>query len=87
MSDRQLVDEEKQILMLKEIGQQIKMLIISVVKILLIVSPFLLYIVFDAYYLDIGYDQFYSPYGILLSIIAIIFYLFMKRYYVRLFKN
>ena len=87
MRNRQIVDEEKQILMLKEIGQQIKMLIISVVKIVLIVSPFLIYIVLDAYYLDIGYVQFYSPFGILLSIIAIIFYLFMKKYYVRLFKN
>lgn len=82
MRDRQLGDEEKQILMLKEIGQQTKMLITSVVKIVLIVSPFLLYIVLDEYYLDIGYSQFYSPFGILLSIIAIIFYLFMKKYYV-----
>ena len=87
MLNKELEDEEKQKRMFSEIGQQVKLLAISTILILLIISPFLIYILADTLYFNIGYELLYSFTGLGISILTVLFYLAIKKAYVRLFGN
>jgi hypothetical protein len=85
MTDRSITDEMKQHELFVQIGIQLKLLFILVMKLTLLVSPFLIFILLDSILLKIGHDQLYRLAGIGISIITVLLYFLIKTIYVRLF--
>jgi hypothetical protein len=87
MKQNTVSDEVKQKLMLEQIGIQTKQLFLITLTIVLIILPFIVYIGLDHFFMNIGYETFYSIYGLFTSFAAVIFYLTLRSVYVRIFRS
>jgi hypothetical protein len=87
MKQSAVSDEVKQRLMLEQISIQVKQLFLITLAIAFIISPFIVYIGLDHFFLKIGYEVFYSIKGISTSIAVVVLYLILRSAYVRLFRN
>lgn len=87
MQENTLSDEKKQELLFRQIGIQVKLLFIIILNIILIISPFLLFISMDHLFLNIGYELFYSVNGLILSIAVVFVYLIIRSAYVRIYRS
>ena len=87
MYDKSLEDEMKQKKLLTEIQIQLKLLFILSLKILILVSPFLLFIGMDKLIFGLGFDLFYNISGIIISLLSILLFIILRKIYVRLFIN
>ena len=87
MKQNTVSDEVKQKLMLEQIGIQTKQLFLITFTIVFIFFPFILYIGMDHFFMNIGYDVFYSIKGLITSFVAVFFYLIIRSVYVRIFRS
>lgn len=87
MKQSTISDDVKQKLMLEQIGIQVKQLFLITLTIVLIISPFIVYIGLDHVFLNIGYDVFYSIEGLFTSFAVVVLYLILRSAYVRLFRS
>ncbi len=87
MKQNTVSDEVKQKLILEQIGIQTKQLFLITLTIVLIILPFIIYIGLDHFFMNIGYEAFYTIKGLITSIAAVFFYLIIRNIYVRIFRS
>ncbi|MCW5515587.1 hypothetical protein [Muriicola sp. Z0-33] len=87
MQNKELTDEEKQKVLLQQVSKQLGYLLKLIGSILLFVAPFGLIFLLEQFIADIHSDILYTLNGILLSLLAVVFYIAVKKLYVKLFKS
>lgn len=87
IKDKALTDEDRQKAMLRQTPVQLKYLAKLVGSILLFIFPFLILILLAEQMDWFQMDSLYSVPGILLSLVAVVVYVLLKKAYVRLFKS
>ncbi|MEO9891008.1 hypothetical protein [Aurantibacter sp.] len=87
MSDKTLSDEEKQKQLMQLVSEQIKLLGKLIFGILLFVAPFLSLFFLQKISARLNPDILITWWGLLIPIITVIIYLFIKKNYGRLFSN
>ena len=87
IGSKQISDEQKQKELLAMASKQVVMLLKLVGSIILFISPFLLVILFNDQLPWINAEILYTAIGIGVSIAAVLIYVLLKRFYVKLFSN
>jgi hypothetical protein len=87
MSSKTLSDEEKQKSLLKQIPIQLLNLLKLIWGIFLFISPFLLLILLDEYLIELNAEVLYRVEGILISVLAVLVYIALKKKYGPVFKS
>ena len=87
MSDKAISDEEKQKLLMQQVSKQIVYLLKLIGSILLFISPFALIFVLERFFPEVNSAVLYSLEGILISVLAVVLYIVLKKQYVKLLKS
>ena len=84
MKNQELSDEEKQKALMKQVGRQILYLLKLIGSIFLFIAPFLLIFVLEKFYPAVNSNVLYTLNGILVSVLAVVLYITIKKLYVKL---
>lgn len=87
MQNKDLSDEEKQKALMKQVSKQMGYLLKLIGSILLFIAPFLLIFVLERFSTDIHSEVLYTLNGILVSLLAVVLYIAIKKLYVKLLKS
>lgn len=87
MKDAGLTDEEKQRVLLKQVASQLGYLVKLVFFIFLFISPFILYVLLEGYSPWLDSALLYSFLGIVVSCLAVLAYILIKKLNGKLFKE
>lgn len=87
MGARDITDEEKQKALMQQISKQVVYLLKLIGSILLFIAPFMLIFLLERYFSNLHSEVLYSLWGILTSVIAVVFYIVVKKQYVKLLKS
>lgn len=87
MADKTLTDEEKQKQLLKMVSGQLLLLLRLILGILLFIAPFLSLFLLQEVHPDLNPGILITWWGLLLPMVVVVIYIFLKRLYVRLFKD
>jgi hypothetical protein len=87
MGSKTLDDEEKQKALLKQLPVQMLNLFKLILGIVLFISPFILFILFDRYIFPVKAEVLYQVDGILVSCIAVILFIVFKKKHGAIFKG
>ncbi|MCM4172547.1 hypothetical protein DHD32_13735 [Arenibacter sp. TNZ] len=87
LQDKTKTDEEKQKELLHQISKQIIYLLKLIGSIILFISPFISIFVIDELFNSTHSETLYSLGGTLVSLIAVVLYIIIKKQYVKLLKK
>jgi len=87
MGSKDLNDEEKQKALMKQVSKQLGYLLKLIGSILLFIAPFLLIFLLERFFAAINSDVLYTLNGILVSLLAVVLYIAIKKLYVKLLKS
>ncbi|MEX0291109.1 MAG: hypothetical protein AB3N14_18545 [Flavobacteriaceae bacterium] len=87
MGDKELSDEEKQKALMQQVSKQIGYLLKLIGSILLFIAPFALIFILERFFPGINSAVLYSLEGILISVLAVVLYIVLKKQYVKLLKS
>ena len=87
MQDKELSDEQKQQVLLKQVGVQIGSLLKLILLIVLFISPFIAYVLLEDQSPLLDSELLYGWIGIGVSFLAVFAYILIKKIYGQLFKK
>lgn len=87
MSDKGMTDEEKQRQLLRQVSCQLLLLLRLILGILLFIAPFLSLYLLKEVHPALHPGILITWWGLLLPLLAVLVYIYLKRIYVRLFKD
>lgn len=87
MKNKDLSDEEKQKALMTQVSKQLGYLLKLIGSILLFIAPFLLIFVLERFLTSIHSEVLYTLEGILVSLLAVVGYIAIKKLYVKLLKS
>ena len=87
MQDKEMSDEDKQQVLLKQVGTQLGYLAKLVFFIILFISPFILYVLLESYSPLLDSALLYGLWGILVSLLAVLVYVLTSKLYGNLFSK
>lgn len=87
MGNKGLSDEEKQKALMSQVSKQLVLLLKLIGSILLFIAPFALIFLLERYIPSINSNVLYTLNGILVSVLAVVLYIVIKKLYVKLLKS